>query len=258
MEKKHTNAGTRALTALAAIAFASSANAAITHLTNSFEAAPVLSSPGFLYGNHDGWTTNGYFYTTNYNSAIRPDPQGTVDPQDPPVALHANNGYSTRILADTYVAGRTYTMTVQLSGDANSTTDNDRTWLYFFDDVNQSDPASFGSGDGLVRARYLRDGTNDSFISVNGTGATSGTNAGWSIGNNIADWTAGGGTWGTATLSYTATAADAGRRIGVSLWAPNDASWDDITVTSVSVVPEPGSTALLGLGGLALILRRRR
>jgi hypothetical protein len=33
---------------------------------------------------------------------------------------------------------------------------------------------------------------------------------------------------------------------------------DDMRFDNVSVVPEPSTTALIGLGGLALILRRRR
>ncbi|MFC4993329.1 GntR family transcriptional regulator [Rubritalea tangerina] len=36
------------------------------------------------------------------------------------------------------------------------------------------------------------------------------------------------------------------------------ASFDDIIVNDFVAVPEPSTTALLGLGGLALILRRRK
>ena len=41
-----------------------------------------------------------------------------------------------------------------------------------------------------------------------------------------------------------------------------NASWDEIrigdTFADVAGIPEPSSSALLGLGGLALILRRRK
>ena len=40
--------------------------------------------------------------------------------------------------------------------------------------------------------------------------------------------------------------------------ASGSMNFDSITVSDTAAVPEPSSTALLGLGGLALILRRRR
>ena len=62
-------------------------------------------------------------------------------------------------------------------------------------------------------------------------------------------------------LSYTVTAADitAGRD-HVIFYYSHDNDWgetNDVTF-DVTVVPEPSSVALLGLGGLAIILRRRK
>ncbi len=60
-------------------------------------------------------------------------------------------------------------------------------------------------------------------------------------------------TWGQISLDYTATAADAGKKIGIKMYGDSDVSFDD-----VMVIPEPATLALLGLGGLGLILGRKR
>ena len=70
----------------------------------------------------------------------------------------------------------------------------------------------------------------------------------------------GGDQYETYTSSLIVTAGDAwiGKVVGVGiLAASNYPEVDDVTL-SVSAVPEPSSAALLGLGGLALILRRRK
>ncbi|QQL44888.1 PEP-CTERM sorting domain-containing protein [Sulfuriroseicoccus oceanibius] len=66
----------------------------------------------------------------------------------------------------------------------------------------------------------------------------------------------GGGGWTTETIAINQT-GDVKVRLFLSSGATNTggASFDDISVTAV---PEPSSAALFGLGGLALVLRRRR
>ena len=67
-------------------------------------------------------------------------------------------------------------------------------------------------------------------------------------------------TWITdQSVSFTATAAEAGQLLGVSFGTTGGVQneWDNLRLTAVAV-PEPSTTALLGLGGLALILRRRK
>lgn len=56
----------------------------------------------------------------------------------------------------------------------------------------------------------------------------------------------------SAVGDYTLTLTDDTAQDGISYYSSS------LTLTTVSAVPEPSSTALLGLGGLAAIMRRRR
>ena len=59
-------------------------------------------------------------------------------------------------------------------------------------------------------------------------------------------------------VSYVASAADAGKQVIFRYeHAQNWGETEDVTF-DVTPIPEPSSTALLGLGGLALIMRRRK
>ncbi|MEM9020405.1 MAG: PEP-CTERM sorting domain-containing protein [Planctomycetota bacterium] len=71
-------------------------------------------------------------------------------------------------------------------------------------------------------------------------------------------------TWDTFQTQFTATSAQAGQTLGVYLGFGAqtgettqglNVSFDNVSVTEI--VPEPGSLALVGLGGLCLLRRRR-
>lgn len=64
-------------------------------------------------------------------------------------------------------------------------------------------------------------------------------------------------------VSYTVLPADAGKQVifrqgntgsGTGLGG----GWGETSSVTYEIIPEPSSTALLGLGGLALVLRRRK
>ena len=234
---------------LIGVAFAHAVHAStIVHTVGdpSFGTA-VAGGANYSYATSAAWSQNAnWFYNTAYG-AKRPLPR-TGD-----VALHGISQYTAQILTDTFVAGRTYTFSMHLSGDGDAGGDSDRTWMYIFDSDTVA-AGAFSEGTELVRARYISDGTVDSLTLPTGTGATSTTSEGWSIGTDTGDWVAGGGTWGLATLSYTATAAEDGHQIGIAMWGAGDAAWDDVSVTST---PEPSISMLFALSG-GLLLRRRR
>jgi len=233
---------------LIGVAFAHAVHAStIVHTVGDPSFGTAVAGGGtYTYATSAAWSQNAnWFYNTAYG-AKRPLPR-TGD-----VALHAISQYTAQILPDTFVAGRTYTFSMHLSGDGDSTGDSDRTWMYIFDSDTVAGP--FSEGTELVRARYINSGGSDNLTLITGTGDASATGEGWSIGTDAGDWVAGGGTWGLATLSYTATAAEDGHPIGIAMWGAGDAAWDDVTFTST---PEPSISMLFALSG-GLLLRRRR
>ncbi|MGB0993369.1 MAG: PEP-CTERM sorting domain-containing protein [Akkermansiaceae bacterium] len=60
---------------------------------------------------------------------------------------------------------------------------------------------------------------------------------------------------GGGDVILTLTSDGSGQITGTATGTGNEGNWAALTIESV---PEPSSTALLGLGGLALILRRRK
>jgi hypothetical protein len=68
------------------------------------------------------------------------------------------------------------------------------------------------------------------------------------------------GGWHSINLEYTPTPAVDGHTIGIGFGAAGTTGLHYLYYDNavVSVIPEPSSVALLGLGGLGMLLRRRR
>ena len=172
-----------------------------------------------------GGNTSAWLYNTAYGNN-----QDEVTPLSPQNALHMADKNVYQVLADTFEAGRSYTLSAFVGNQ-----------------TGQPDDVSGGFG------LRIFDGTGGAFSS-----AAVLASANYSLGNGYAD----DNTWHEITVSYTAMFADQGKPIGVYLgpesWA-NNISVDNVTLTSV---PEPGSVALLGAGAGSVVLwqlvRRRR
>jgi len=219
---------------LAGLALVNSVHATVI-FTDDFESIPVPSSPGYLYGAAGGWNDNNlvngnWWYDSAYAAANnRSAPFGNI-------ALHTKSSYKFRSIGTTFVAGQTYRLTARASIDLNDT--DGRIFLYF----------------GIDGTGTINDGNSLGRGAFEGTGASA--LGGATFASDSSDWEgANAGNWGTLVLEYVAQAADDGQPIAIGVWGRNDSGVDNLVV---EVVPEPGSAALLGLGALGLIARRRR
>lgn len=177
-------------------------------------------------GKNAAYTLNA---ATNFVSEI-PDPRSGNH------AIDGEGAYNYQVLTDTFVTGRTYAFTAYIQGWLGNASDaNDRFWMYLFGGVganNDEAPGDAGQagtmdGSSILRATWHQTGTIDgvfktgagdhSFLPFNGFNRSDGS-----------DWTLVG-------LTYTATAADAGQRIGLGFWANELGAVDDIAITSATL-----------------------
>lgn len=228
-------------TAMGTLAFAA---------TTANAASIVITNHSFEDGNLTGWTNPGANVTdltvtlpvdANYAGSTSGDLPSTADGDfAATLTLGGDYGYIRQDTGVTIVAGETYTLTVAVGARTD-------TGL----------PVITAPGNILLR---LGHGTG-------GLGYITTYEETQLVGS--AEQAAGGlvaGGFFDMTASFTAGAADAGQVLSILIGAAKGASsdaggtydFDNVRLTDTAAVPEPSTTALLGLGGLALILRRRK
>jgi len=224
-------------TAMGSLALAAgTANAAIT-----------IVNPGFETNTGTGGSTAApWMRGSNGSARVGISSYAGLGVQVDPVPggglyAHYNNGASEsiyQVLSDTLAANTTYTLTIQAI---------DRTDLAFQDGELRLGYA--GTDDGSTGDMIANDFYGENLLSptvvfnpnpVNGAAADDG----WE------DW--------SYTFVTGASPAGLGEALRVEIVGSGvQSTYDNISLTAVAV-PEPSTTALLGLGGLALILRRRK
>lgn len=212
----------------------------------SFESFVVPVADGYAYANQyrptspwvddldspPGYTqddsSSNWLYNAAYADIATFSTRGA--PRTGDQAMHGLGRYSAQETSATFEANRTYTFSIWAQND--EVLDNaDGLFMYIFDgSVPFSDANSLASG---------------VFTAINArqpgmTGAQSAAN------------------WTQLSINHTVApgAPEIGNPVGVGFFARRDTSVDDATLTSV--IPEPASVVLVGLGGVALLARRRR
>ena len=145
-------------------------------------------------------------------------------------AMHGLFNYSAQETSAVFEAGRTYTFSLWAQND-ELLNESNGVFLYIFDgNVAFSDANSLAGG---------------LFTAINQRGA------GMTAAHSQANWT-------PISISHTvlAGAPEIGHPVGVGFFARKDSAVDDAALSSV--VPEPGSLIMVGLGGLSVLALRRR
>jgi hypothetical protein len=150
-------------------------------------------------------------------------------------AMHGLGYYNAQETNAVFEAGRTYTFSAWAQGDDDSTPASSRAFLYIFDGS-----VPFSEANSLAFRRYAPDTGDFLNRAVGMTAAQSQAN------------------WRQISLSHTVLpgAAEIGHPVGVGFWVAGDGALDDAML--MSVIPEPTTVLLVGMGGLTLLGRRRR
>lgn len=198
------------------LAVSAVSTAAVTVDNSGFEDAGIAAG-GYSYS-YTPWESlnEGGGYTPWLSNGYYSPEMGTT-------IMYTTGDNVYQALTDTFVAGTVYQFSMRVGLGQDGTSDD---WtLYFYDAdaaisvIDDLTGAILGSASGVLPA------TPD-------------------------------GTTGTVkTVTYTATAADDGKAIGIGFVGDYYTQFDD---AAVSIVPEPATMALLGLGSLILARRKRK
>jgi hypothetical protein len=150
-------------------------------------------------------------------------------------ALHGFTYYSAQETSAVFEAGRTYTFSAWAQGDDDASAASSRVFLYIFDGA-----VPFSEANSLVFRRFAPD-----------TGDFVNRDIGMTAAQSQMNWT-------QISLSHTVLpgAPEIGHPVGVGFWIAEDGAVDDATLSSV--IPEPMTMILVGMGGLMLATCRRR
>jgi hypothetical protein len=184
-----------------------------------------------FYHQDDG--KSNWLYEAGYaeaGSAARKRPAPRTGRQ----AMHGIGYYNAQETGAVFEANMTYTFSVWAQGDDDSTLSSSRVFLYIFDGS-----VPFSEANALTFQRFAPD-TGDFLNRVPGMTAV----------ESQSNWT-------QISLSHFVApgSPEIGNPVGVGLWIASDGAVDDATL---SVVPEPTTLVLVGLGGVLLLVRRRR
>jgi hypothetical protein len=211
----------------------------------SFESYVVPAAVGYAYANEyrptSPWVDDldspaGYNQDDSasswlYNAAYAENAASSrrASPRTGNQAMHGLANYSAQETTAVFEAGMTYTFSLWAQNDEIIDHANG-VFLYIFDGT-----VPFSDANSLASVLHT---------AVNGRGA------GTSAAESQANWT-------HVSVSHTVSpgALEIGNPVGVGFFARRDTSVDDAILT---VVPEPSSVVLVGLGGVALLAGRRR
>jgi hypothetical protein len=187
------------------------------------------SPPGYTQDdNNSNWIYNSA-YAEASSTSRRPAPRTGNQ------AMHGLFNYNAQVTNAVFEAGGTYTFSLWAQGDINASATSSRVFLYIFDG---SQP--FSEANSLVFQRFAPD-TGD-FINRPPAATPAQSQS----------------LWRQISLSHTVSpgALEIGHPVGVGFWGADDNAVDDATLTSV--IPEPTSIILVGIGGLTVLSLRRR
>jgi PEP-CTERM motif len=189
------------------------------------------SLPGY---NQDDGNSN-WLYNSAYAEGAS-SARKRASPRTGDQAMHGLAYYNAQETGAVFEAQMTYTFSLWAQGDDDASLISSRVFLYLFDGS-----VPFSEANSLKFRRFAPD-TGDFLNRPLGASAA------------ISQ-----GLWREISLSHTVLpgAPEIGHPVGVGFWIDRDGAVDDASLR-VDAVPEPGAAALLCLGAMGIVRRKRR